>query len=222
VRVQGCNAGIFLHEGYDWARTRKTIEDEIKAMKRRLARIRQLLAAGQTYDPDIEGTSTLLFNSVYVGLDQDADELEPGALIAAIDEKLNDEFETASQESWQSLKPQVPVKSGASEYKTRPRNLRRSKAPSIEFCLLGVDAEFDRYLPGLEQVSRTLVTIRDAEILDHIKTSTWKKFLTDLHTDARGNVRETGSNMVRVELRTVRPATGHHAEEARLRVSDTS
>ncbi|EIN07297.1 hypothetical protein PUNSTDRAFT_144812 [Punctularia strigosozonata HHB-11173 SS5] len=217
VRVKGCSAVVFLHDGYDWARTRKTIEEEIKAMKRRLAKIRQLLASGQTYDPNMEGVSTLLFNSVYVGLEQDAEELEPGALIAAIDEKLNDDFDTASQDSWQSLKPHIPTKPGTSDLKPHSRRLKRSKGPSIEFRLLGVDAEFDRYLPDREQVSRTLVTIRDAEILDHIKSSTWRKFLTELHTDARGNVRETGSNMVRVELRTVHPTSGHHAQEARLR-----
>jgi autophagy-related protein 2 len=64
------------------------------------------------------------------------------------------------------------------------------------------------------------VTVRNLEILDHIKTSTWQKFLTELRSDSRGNIRETDSNMVRVELRTVRPVQNHPSEEARLRVSN--
>lgn len=60
--------------------------------------------------------------------------------------------------------------------------------------------------------------MEDVEIFDHIKTSTWKKFLTSSRSDSRGNIRETGSNMVRVELRTVHPVPNHPSEEARLRV----
>lgn len=188
-------------------------------MRRRLAKIRQLVANGQTPDPTVEETNTLLFNSVYIGLQHDVDELEPGALIAAIDEELNEDLETASQSSWQSLKPQpVSPQSPEKRLKRSKRNLTRSKGPSIEFRLEGVLAEVDNYRSHKSLASRILVTIRDAEILDHIKTSTWSKFLTSLHMDSRGNIRETGSNMVRVELRKVYPVPGNPAEEARLRV----
>jgi autophagy-related protein 2 len=209
---------LFLYDGYDWAKTRKTIEDGIKEMRRRLAKIRQLVASGQKQDPKIEEqTSTLLFNSVYIGLEQDVDSLDPGALIAAIDDELNDD-ETASQSSWQSLRPASTPKHRTRSGRIHGKRLTRSKSPSIEIRLIGSNAEVDHYRPGGLLVSRTFITIRDAEILDHIKTSTWKKFLTDLRSDIRGNVRETDSNMVRVELRSVRPVPEHPAEEARLRV----
>lgn len=93
----------------------------------------------------------------------------------------------------------------------------RSKGPSIEIRFSGMNAEVDRYRPGETLVSRTLILARDVEILDHIKTSTWKKFLTSLRADSRGNMRETGSNMARVELLTVRPSPHHATKEARLR-----
>jgi len=80
-----------------------------------------------------------------------------------------------------------------------------------------LDAELDQYCPDQPLVSRIFVTVKDLEILDFIKTSTWKKFLTDLRSDAKGNVRETDSNMVRIELCSVRPVPGHPSEEARLR-----
>ena len=61
IRVYDCDVAIFLYDGYDWARTRKTIEDEVKEMRRRLTKIRQLVANGHTQDPSVEETSTLLF-----------------------------------------------------------------------------------------------------------------------------------------------------------------
>lgn len=189
-------------------------------MRRKLAKIRQLVASGQTPDPSVEETNTLLFNSVYIGLEHNVDELEPGALLAAIDDELNEDSDTASQSSWQSFKPQSPSHKHTSSRSTstRRKTLTRSKAPSIEFRLLGLYAEIDNYRNHPELAARTLIEVRDIEILDHIKTSTWKKFLTDLRTDSKGNIRETDSNMARVELRKVYPVPGHDSQEARLRV----
>jgi autophagy-related protein 2 len=220
LRLHNCDVSLFLYDGYDWAKTRKAIEDGVKEMRRRLAKIRQLVASGQTQDPNIEEeTGTLLFNSVYIGLEQDVDGLEPRAIIAAIDEELNDDAETASQSSWQSLRPPSSAgKHRARSMRVHAKRLIRSKAPSIEFRLMGLDAEVDHYRPDEPLVSRTFATITDMEIFDHIRTSTWRKFLTELRSDSRGNIRETGSNMVRVELRSVRPVPDHPSEEARLRV----
>lgn len=191
-------------------------------MRRRLAKIRQLLASGQIHDPEAEETSALLFNSVYIGLEQDVEEMEPSALIAAIDDELNDEFETASQSSWQSLRPtptQPSVNIKSVPGKRHLRRLKRSRGSCIEFRLMSADAEIDQYRPQESLAARTLITIRDLEILDHIKTSTWRTFLTELRSDSRGNIRETESNMVRIELRNVKPVPGNPTTESRLRVS---
>ncbi|GLB34893.1 putative autophagy-related protein 2 CAD motif containing protein [Lyophyllum shimeji] len=217
LRIHDGDITLFLYDGYDWVRTRKTIEEEVKEMRRRLAKIRQLVASGQTQDPSAEETGALLFNSLYIGLDRDVDGLEPGAIIAAIDEELKDDPETASQSSWQSLKPPAPGKPRGRSVRVHGKRLTRSRGPSMEFHLSGLEAEVDHYLPDAPVVSRTLATVRDVEILDHIKTSTWKKFLTELRSDSQGNIRETDSNMIRVELRTVRPVPDHPMEEARLR-----
>ncbi|KAI0721077.1 hypothetical protein C8T65DRAFT_601842 [Cerioporus squamosus] len=220
VRVHKFAATVLLYDGYDWVRTRKIIEEKAKEMRRRLAKIRQLVASGQTPDPSVEETNTLLFNSVYIGLEHNIDELEPGALIAAIDEELNEEFETNTQSSWQSLKPQPlasPGRGSSHNTSRHRRRLHRSKGPSIEIKLMDLDAEIDQYRPDAALVSRVFATVKDVEILDHIKTSTWSKFLTSLRADTRGNVRETDSNMVRVELRMLHPVPGHPSQEARLR-----
>lgn len=223
IRIRGGNITLFLYDGYDWARTRKVIEEEVKEMRRRLAKIRQLVANEQIQDLDMEETNAVLFNSVYIGLDQNVDVTETGALLEAIDEELKEDIETATQSSWQSLRPTGVALGGTGKPQSRtPRvhgkKLTRSKGPSMEFKLMGLNVDIDRFFPDELLVSKSTITVRDVEILDHIKTSTWKKFLTALPSDSRGNIRETDSNMVKVELRGVRPAPGHPSEESRLRV----
>lgn len=222
MRIHDSDVSLFLHDGYDWSRTRKIVEQEVKDMRKKLAKIRQLIATGQTPDPSIEETSAMLFNSIHIGLDQDFDNIDPTALVAAIDDELNDktEAETESHSSWQTLPPASPgQQQRVSSARIHGRRLTRSKGPSIEIRLIGLDAEVDNYRPKDALVSRTLVVVKDAEILDHVKTSTWRKFLTGLRSDSRGNIRETDSSMVRVELKTVRPSPSHPSEETRLRVS---
>jgi autophagy-related protein 2 len=211
---------LFLHDGYDWPSTRKNIEEETKAMRRRLMKLRQMLANGQAHDPSSEETSSLLYNSVYVGLDENVEGMDSDALIAAIDQELEDEYEVASQSSWQTLVPMsAPPTNDQAAKPTKRKILKRSRHPSIEFRLLGVALSLDQYKSTVPYGSRVLCTVENLQILDHIKTSTWKMFLTDMQRDLRGIIRETGSNMVRLELLNVRPVPGNATEEARLRVS---
>jgi autophagy-related protein 2 len=220
VRLRGCDVGIYLHDGYDWPRTRKAIEDEMKAVRKRLEKIRQLLASGQKPDESIERPSSVLFNSVYIGLGQDRDHLDSAALLAAIDEELEDfgtGEETASQaSSWQSFPGGGRV--ATKKPRLKGRRLTRSKRPQIEIGITGVKVDVDVYGPGESSASKLEVRVGTLEILDHIKTSTWKKFMTEMKADARGNVRETGADMVRVELVAVRPGLPAMDEELRFKV----
>ncbi|KAG8893886.1 autophagy- protein 2, partial [Tulasnella sp. 403] len=230
VRVKDTEVMVHLHDGYDWLATRKAIEDEVRAMRRKLMKIRQLLASGQVPDESVEETHTLLFNSVHIGLPQNVDEMETGELMAAIDEELksNDEDETATQSSWQSLNRSMGASPSArtpsqlatpKPHRVRGRKLTRSKHSRIDVCLYGLEAEVDKLHPNeSEGTSRTLVKVKDIEILDHIKTSTWKKFLTEIKSDSKGNIRETDSYMARVELKMVKPTQNLEQEEARLRM----
>ncbi|KAH7871768.1 uncharacterized protein C8R40DRAFT_529797 [Lentinula edodes] len=217
VEVHNADINVFLYDGYDWSTTRRTIENEVKEMRKRLAKIRQLVAKGQTQQFAGEETSALLFNSVYIGLKEDTDELDSNALIAAIDEELKEDIDTVTESSWQSLPVPSQPKTSAPATRLNGKRLARAKSPSIEFRISGLDADIAQYHPDDPLVSRVFATMKDLEILDHIKSSTWKKFLTALRSDSRGNVRETDSNMVKVELRTVRPVVNDPSEEARLK-----
>lgn len=216
-----CSVNLQLFDGFDWQRTRKTIEDEIKAVRRRLEKIRQLLASGQKADESIEHTSTTLFNSIYIGVDQRND-MDTAALLKAIDEEL-DELgdDNASQSSWQTM-PGPEATEKRSKVRLRGKRLTRSKKPQIEFSLKGLAAEVDQYGASNATSKRVHINAASFEILDHIKTSTWKKFLTEMKADSRGNVRETDADMLRAEVLVVRPNLPDPGEEIRVKVGISS
>ncbi|KAK4698881.1 autophagy-related protein 2, partial [Phenoliferia sp. Uapishka_3] len=204
-RLTNCDVKIHIHEGYDWAATRKAIEAEAKAVRRRLEKIRQLLANGQTADASVEEASVLMFGSVQLGLPPGASELATPALLAAIDEELAEKTEVASTVgSWQSL-PDQPSKSKPTLVGKARKRLTRSPAFAIEVNLRGVGANFDTYPSASQLASRIRVDVSTFEIIDNIRTSTWRKFLTELRASDGGVVRASGASMVRFELNKVRP-----------------
>ncbi|OCF72102.1 hypothetical protein I204_07366 [Kwoniella mangroviensis CBS 8886] len=233
IRVNDCNIKILLHDGYDWQRTRKAIEDEIRAVRRRLEKIRQLLASGQKADESIDferSTQSVLFNSIYIGLEgKNSSEMNNEALIAAIDEELDDLNEAeveSTASSWQTL-PSTGVPGGGVRQSTRKSKMRlkgkkltRSKKPQIEINLTSLRSSIDFFssTPSIQEMisSKIEVKVKEMEILDHIKTSTWKKFLMSMKSDNRGNVRETDSDMIRIELKGIMLEEGGE-EELRLR-----
>jgi autophagy-related protein 2 len=226
LRVHDASVTVNLHDGYDYPRTRKLIEDEIRAVRRRLERIRQLLASGQKADSSVESeTASVLFNSVYIGIEPHKLEGGSAGLLAAIDEELDGLAgeDTASQNSWQTNFPASALATTrkSSSTRLRGRRLTRSRKPQIEITLSGIKADLDLFTKEEETASRLEVTVKSAEILDHIKSSTWKKFLTEMKADSRGNVRETDADMIRVQLVGVRPSVGSEVEN-RLRVSTGS
>ncbi|EKD04067.1 hypothetical protein A1Q2_01542 [Trichosporon asahii var. asahii CBS 8904] len=224
--MQNTSVTVYLHDGYDWVKTRKAIEDEMKAVRKKLEKIKQLLASGQKPDASIDQASSVLFNSVYIGLDQNRDDLDSTQLLAAIDEELEDlGGENWSESSWQTFpeaaglpSPQSP-QTAKRRVRLHGKRLTRSKRPQIEFSLRGLRADVDMYGKDDATSSRLHLTAQSFDILDHIKTSTWKKFLTEMKSDSRGNVRETDADMVRVEVITVRPHLPSPDEEIRVSIS---
>ncbi|BGP35945.1 autophagy-related protein 2 [Rhodotorula toruloides] len=242
-RLVNSDISIRLHEGYDWAATRKAIEEEAKAVRRRLEKIRQLLASGQAADASAETASVLMFGSVQLGLPPGASELPAKELLAAVNEELDDspnsDAVSTAASSWQSFpgatspaaaRPPAPAVVG----KLRKR-LTRSKAFAIEINLRDLNVSFDSYSSSLSiEASRLLgvgpalsskiqADVGDFEIIDNIKTSTWRKFLTELRPSEGGVMRPTGGRMARLELRAVKPVgklpQAHDELVAKLRVS---
>jgi autophagy-related protein 2 len=221
---------IHLHEGYDWQKTRKVIREESKAVRRRLQRIRQLVANGQMPDENVDEVSTTLFSSVHLGLPSGAGELSPKELLAAIDDELDDPETSSQANSWETLpdRPRArptsssPPPPHAAQVRPRRPRLDRSSGPAIEFNLRGVEVQFDKFGPADEVGSRLDVRGETCEIIDDIKSSTWRKFLSELRLSEGGLLRPTGGPMFRAELTTVRSASAPlSSDQVLLKVRNT-
>ena len=226
-RLSSCDITIHLHEGYDWLSTRKAIEEEAKSVRRRLERIRQFLSSGQAPDASADEASTMMFGSIQLGLPPGAADLPPAQLLAAINEELNDASETVSNaSSWQPLSAQSSPsrKSTTTAVTKKRRKLTRSRSYAIEINLRGIEASYDTYPEGKQLASRTRVDFESFDIIDNIRSSTWRKFLTELRASDGGVARSSGASMVRFEMRSVRPTgkTPEQSDEILFKVSQSS
>lgn len=200
---------IHLHDGYDWHITRKVIEDEAKAVRRKLEKIRQLLYSGQTPDATAaEETSALLFESVQLGLPPGASELPTGELLAAINHELEQASDAGGSEATSAWQPIAGSSASAARKRTlvgkARKRLTRSRTHAIEVNLRGMKLNFDAYPATNLIASRLRIDVGSFDIIDNIQTSTWRKFLTELRPSDGGIVRESGAAMVRIELDKVR------------------
>jgi hypothetical protein len=178
-------------------------------------------------DENVDDVSTTLFSSVHLGLPSGAGELNPRDLLATIDDELNDAETSSQSSSWETLpdRPRARPAAGAgaasgSTPSTRRRRLRlkRSSGPAMEFNVRGVAVQLDVFGPTDETASRLDVRGDSCEIIDGIKTSTWRKFLTELRPSEGGLLRPTGAPMFRAELTKVRSTLAPSSDQTLLKV----
>ncbi|KAG0188180.1 autophagy- protein 2 [Apophysomyces sp. BC1034] len=101
---------------------------------------------------------------------------------------------------------------------SRHRHSRRSRTAMIEIRVNGVSVDFD-LMPSTDQIGLHLVVaVKDFEVLDNVKTSSWKKFLGYMRPDASSAPRERGSVMIDVELTGIKPIPQDPTYEFRLKV----
>ncbi|KAG0143212.1 hypothetical protein CROQUDRAFT_661531 [Cronartium quercuum f. sp. fusiforme G11] len=233
-KIENFDVSICLHEGYDWTSTRHAIEEAQKAMRKRLQKLRQLLAKGHLTDDaiDDELPSATLFKSVHFGLPASSHSLTTAQLLTAIERELDDHGLTAADDdtsiasSWQTLPSPPKERSGPTINSLSPlRNLQRSRHPALEFTLKNVTTRFRKY-DTLQKTSdnesnRTTSLRLNADhvsIIDNIRTSTWKKFLTELRPNDGGVLRPTGAPMLRVNLDMVLSSEDERKQEALLKL----
>ncbi|KAJ3044694.1 autophagy- protein 2 [Rhizophlyctis rosea] len=160
-------------------------------------------------DGDHHATHTSLSQSPHHGVD---------------DWDRDDDFDTASNYSGTSgvsgrsrqTVPRSPSAIGRITPQTAD-DLTRSSESRVEFRAFHLNLEFDVYPKTSQRASRVLVSVRDIEIIDNVRTSLWRKFLSHLRPESGGTPRETESDMVRVELVSVRPDV-KNAENQELRL----
>ncbi|KAK4049710.1 autophagy- protein 2 [Microbotryomycetes sp. JL201] len=228
-RVDDLDLDINLYEGYDWHRTRKAIENRAKIVRRRLEKIRQLLASGQKADASGEDASVLMFESVQLGLPPGASELPLAQLMAAIDQELeSDAGATTTSTTSEGESPPVRQSTSApaaTETRTRSvsarvggrsrKRLTRSRDYAIQITCQAVQAIFDIFPPNSDCASQLRADVDLFEIIDNVATSTWNKFLTEMRPHDGGVVRPTGTPMLRVEQRNLRSSA---KEEIALKI----
>lgn len=168
-----------------------------------------------------------MFGSVQLGLPPGASEMPRNQLLAAINEELDDQpglDAESTVSSWQTLAGQQHQGSSRKATlvgKARKR-LTRSKSFAIEVNLRGVNASFDSHPLPNQTASKIRADVDSFDIIDNIRTSTWRKFLTELRPSDGGVVRSSGTSMLRVELSKVRSAERTAQEELVLKAGPSA
>ena len=217
VRVRDVHFIWNLYDGYDWKSTRDTISQTIervqyKAMERMTRKDKRKSA---DLDEDEESViGDFLFNSIYIGISSNRD---PRELAHQVNRNLDDHvsetesYATSTASSSPSRKGQVSRSRG-----NRKLRLNRSKYHKMTFELKGVSADVTVFPPDSGDTQSSLdIRIRDLEIFDHVPTSTWKKFATYMH---EAGERESGTDMIHLELLNVKPVPNLAASEIILKV----
>uniref|UniRef100_V5EVI6 Autophagy-related protein 2 n=1 Tax=Kalmanozyma brasiliensis (strain GHG001) TaxID=1365824 RepID=V5EVI6_KALBG len=233
VRVSNFDLSVRLHAGYDWASTRKAVQQEAKLVRKRLQKIKQLLAEGQVPDDSVEAATSHLLDSIHMSLPTIPAEMDADAMMQAVEDELGDPSDAVSTAdsdataSWQALPNARRGQQTASRSSKGPpatnashNKLQRSQRSMIDFNFRGLDVEYDKADPSQSGhvVSRLAVNARRVEIIDNIKTSTWRTFLTEMQDQNAALRHDAEGKMAKVEIVHVRPQggtlDGDHAAEA--------
>ncbi|KAE8197346.1 hypothetical protein CF328_g3874, partial [Tilletia controversa] len=231
IRCSRLNVTLGLFAGYDWVVTRRTLEEEARRVRRRLQKIKQLLSEGQQSDDSVEQAIESLSESVHLTLPEGADELNATNALEALRQEFGDDLESevadgdeaaeteSTASTWQAMptaKSRSQAPGGGSA--TKRTKLERSVQSMIDINLKGINAEFDMYDDDEPLASRLSVSAKKLEIIDNIKTSTWRTFLTELLPEGRTTHRDANAKMVRVLVENERTAARELGYEAKMRL----
>jgi autophagy-related protein 2 len=218
VNGTAINIRILLHGGYDWQTTRSAVALETDALRQRLRKLGKLISSGNPPPQELRRTHVELFNSIHIGIADDSDYQDPDQLLAAINDELADlDSETASSTTYKTQPTGRMDGASGRHSKGRQKKLSRSRRPQMEISLR--DAAF-RYAiedPAADVVGSFKLSLQKAEIIDHIKTSTWKTFLTAMKKISTRDILETEAKMLRILVDWVKPGIGQ-MPEARVNV----
>lgn len=200
-----------LFDGYDWQHTRDTISKAVQEVESKAIEKRARYERHPTFEQDIEDEETVigdfLFNSIYIGIPANRD---PRELTAVINQELHDNATETESVATTSLSAS-PSRQGISRGSSKQLRLKRSKHHKITFELKGVCADFVAFLPGSGETQSSIdIRVHDFEIFDHVPTSTWRKFATYMQDAGE---RESGSNMIHIEILNVKPIPDLAASE---------
>ena len=217
VRVRNVHFIWNLYDGYDWQKTRDTIGQVIEDIQNKATERLARNDKRKSTDPDEEEESVIgdfLFNSIYIGIPANRD---PRELAHQINRNLDDlvseteSYATSTSSSSPNRKGQVPRSRSSGKLR-----LKRSKYHKMTFELKGVSADVMVFPPDSgDSQSSVDIRVHDLEIFDNVPTSTWKKFATYMH---EAGERESGKDMIHLEILNVKPVPTLAASEIILKV----
>ncbi|KAI9705953.1 MAG: autophagy- protein 2 [Candelina mexicana] len=211
VRLRDVHIIWNQYDGYDWQRTRDTISKAVKTVETKAAKGRA--RDDQSAHSDVEENQEsvigdFLFNSIYIGIPAKRD---PRELSDVVNRNIDDLVSETESYTNSNVSNSPSRQSHGSRDKGKRLRLGRSKHHKIAFELKGVSLDLLIFAPDAEEVQSSLdIRVRDIEIFDHVPTSTWKKFATYMHDAGE---RESGSNMIHLNVLTVKPVPELEASE---------
>ncbi|KAI9719473.1 MAG: hypothetical protein M1812_003544 [Candelaria pacifica] len=211
VRLRDVHLIWNQYDGYDWQRTRDIISKAVKTVETKAAKGRARNDQSAQSDAEDDHESVIgdcLFNSIYIGIPAKRDPRELSDMINRNIDDLVSETESCTTSNV-SRSPSRP--SYVSRAKGKRLHLSRSKHHKMTFELKGVSLDLAIFASDAEEIQSSLnLSVRDIEIFDHVPTSTWKKFATYMHDAGE---RQSGSNMIHLEILTVKPVPELEASE---------
>ncbi|RPA94316.1 hypothetical protein L873DRAFT_1701881 [Choiromyces venosus 120613-1] len=216
VKIRDVHLIWNLHDGYDWQRTREVINQAVRNLENKALERKNRQVSFDISDDDGSEIGDFLFNSIYIGVPSNKG---PGDLASAISKNFDDHMsETSTGTSIPESRPPSHLRNTefGSGHRGSGRHLRlgRSRSHKMQIELKGVCVDFLLFPPDMGETQSSVdLRVRDLEIFDNVPTSTWRKFVTYMQ-DA--GVRETGSNMVHLEIMNVKPVPELHVDQDTL------
>ena len=218
VKVRDVHFIWNLFDGYDWQRTRDKIsqavqEIEVKAASRKGRPGSHLAAEAEDEEESVIGD--FLFNSIYIGIPAHRD---PHELAREINRGIDDDVsETGSYATSTTATSSPSRQNQPSRTRSKRLKLGRSKHHKMTFELSGVSADVLVFPPDSGETQSSIdIRVKDLVIFDHVPTSTWRRFATYMRDAGE---KETGTNMVHIEMLNVKPVPELAATEMILKVS---
>lgn len=218
VRVREVHVIWNLFDGYDWQNTRDVITQAVRDVEDKALAKQRRRDSHRSPGPEEEDESVVgdvLFNSIYISIPTNRD---PRELTNAINMELGDAAsETGSYATSTTVTATSTKRYSGPRYKSKKLKLNRSKQHKMTFELEGVAADFLMFPPGSGEVESSIdIRVRKLEVFDHVPTSTWKKFATYMH---EAGERESGTDMIHIELLNVRPVAELAASEMVMKLT---
>lgn len=222
VSVTNASMSLQLFDGFDWENTVQAVREEGRIIRRRLQKVRQFVANGQTgteaqslqSDEDAE-----LLAQIETELSRETGGAAQEDLIKALDAEIQAQTDT---DEWESVPAASSPLLGSPKAAVPPKptfqtSLKRPKECSLELQLKGLDLEFSTF-PATNTTAILLNLKADSvSVIDGIKSSTWRMFLTELRVQDGGFARPTDSPMLRFQFAQDRSSTDRRSVESRLK-----